>query len=557
MHSETAFALEKLPCGRRPSQARAVLLLKGPFFRLSTALGRLFARPLALFLLIFVAIAWGSVGALPAMASPTLVQHVSKDAGTTLSSTLAFPLNNTAGNWIGVVVRAGHSGQAFAVSDTRGNTYRQAVLFNQTLDTPNGDTLGIFYTENIAGGANTVTVSESISNNTLRFAILEYSGLAATNSLDLPATAVAQGNGTSASSGVATTATAGELLLGAVITGSGVTYTAGSGYNIEERVPAAPNTKLIVEDQIQGTAGGVAATATFSASASWGAAVASFKAAGGGGGAPPSITNLSPASGPIGASVTITGTNFGTSQGSSAVTFGGVSAGLATSWSATSIVATVPSGATTGNVVVTVGGVASNGAAFTILPTPSITSLSPASGPPSTIITILGTNFGSVQGTSSVSFNGTMAVPTSWNASTIVVPVPVGSSTGNVVATVNGVPSAGSPFGVTPISVSVNPAAATISVGGGTSFTATVVNDVSNSLSKIGVTWTLSGAGCFGSACGTFFAAASPYLGSYTAPSALPSPPTVSFTASSNADPTKSATAMINLVQTPAPTISS
>src|SRR5213594_4114110 len=104
MHSETAFALETLPCGRRPSQARAVLLLKGPFFRLSTALGRLFARPLALFLLIFVA-----------MASPTLVQHVSKDAGTTLSSTLAFPLNNTAGNWIGVVVRAGHSGQAFAV----------------------------------------------------------------------------------------------------------------------------------------------------------------------------------------------------------------------------------------------------------------------------------------------------------------------------------------------------------------------------------------------------------------------------------------------------------
>src|SRR2546422_619320 len=201
MHSETAFALETLPCGRRPSQARAVLLLKGPFFRLSTALGRLFARPLALFLLIFVAIAWGSVGALPAVASPTLVQHASKDAGVTLSSSLAFSSNNTAGNWVGVVIRAGHSGQAFAVSDTRGNAYRQAVLFNQTLDTPNGDTFGIFYAENVAGGANTVTVSESISNNTLRFAILEYSGLATTNSLDLPATLAAQGNGTSATNG--------------------------------------------------------------------------------------------------------------------------------------------------------------------------------------------------------------------------------------------------------------------------------------------------------------------------------------------------------------------
>src|SRR5881296_3225569 len=134
MHSETAFALETLPCGRRPSQARAVLLLKGPFFRLSTALGRLFARPLALFLLIFVAIAWGSVGALPAMASPTLVQHVSKDAGVTLSSSLAFSSNNTAGNWIGVVIRAGKTGQVFTVTDSRGNTYRRAIQFNETID---------------------------------------------------------------------------------------------------------------------------------------------------------------------------------------------------------------------------------------------------------------------------------------------------------------------------------------------------------------------------------------------------------------------------------------
>jgi len=102
-----------------------------------------------------------------------------------------------------------------------------------------------------------VTVSESISNNTLRFAILEYSGLATSNSLDLTSTAAAQGNGTAANSGNATTA-AGNLVLGAVITGLVATYTAGSGYTIEERVPAAPNTKLIVEDQIQGTAGGIA-----------------------------------------------------------------------------------------------------------------------------------------------------------------------------------------------------------------------------------------------------------------------------------------------------------
>ena len=47
------------------------------------------------------------------------------------------------------------------------------------------------------------------------------------------------------------------------------------------------------------------------------------------------------------------------------------------SWSATSIVVPVPAGATTGNVVVTVGGVASNGVSFTVLATPTITQPEP------------------------------------------------------------------------------------------------------------------------------------------------------------------------------------
>jgi hypothetical protein len=79
----------------------------------------------------------------------------------------------------------------------------------------------------------------------------------------------------------------------------------------------------------------------------------------------PAITSLSPNSGTLGTAVTITGTNFGSSQGSSTVTFSGT-AGTATSWSPTSIVVRVPTGATTGNVVVTVGGVASSGVTFTV-----------------------------------------------------------------------------------------------------------------------------------------------------------------------------------------------
>jgi RHS repeat-associated protein len=82
----------------------------------------------------------------------------------------------------------------------------------------------------------------------------------------------------------------------------------------------------------------------------------------------PVITTLSPSVGYYGTSVTITGTNFGPAQGSSTVKFGGVSANI-TSWSNTSIVATVPAGASSGNVVVTVSGIASLGVNFTIFPT--------------------------------------------------------------------------------------------------------------------------------------------------------------------------------------------
>jgi RHS repeat-associated protein len=161
----------------------------------------------------------------------------------------------------------------------------------------------------------------------------------------------------------------------------------------------------------------------------------------------PSITSLSATSDPVGTAITITGTNFGSPQGSGTVSFNGTGASV-TSWSATSIGVTVPSGATTGNVVVFASGVNSNGLNFTVLPTPTITTLSPTSGTVGTLITITGTNFGSPQGTSTVTFNGTTANPTSWSATSIVTPVPVGAHTGNVVVTVSGVPSSGSSFTV-------------------------------------------------------------------------------------------------------------
>jgi RHS repeat-associated protein len=162
----------------------------------------------------------------------------------------------------------------------------------------------------------------------------------------------------------------------------------------------------------------------------------------------PVISSLSTTSGPVGAAVTVTGSNFGSTQGSGTVNFNGTAATV-TNWGAASIHVTVPSGATTGNVVVFASGVNSNGSSFTVLPTPSITSLSIASGMVGEVVTVTGTNFGSTQGTSTVTFNGTAATASSWNATSIVTKVPSGATTGNVVVTLQGVGSNGATFTVT------------------------------------------------------------------------------------------------------------
>src|SRR5215813_7366583 len=210
-----------------------------------------------------------------------IVQHASKDAGSSGSSALAFPANTTAGNWIAVCVRAGALNETMTISDTQRNVFRPAIQFNQNAD---GFTYAIFYAENIAGGADSITVSASVAA-TLRFSILEYSGVAVSSSLDV--TATAQGHSsTPATSPSVTTALSGELLLGVFMTGNGDTYTAGSGYKIEENAPNAQNSKLMVEDQIQSSSGPSVANATLNAADDWAAGLAAFKPAGGTAGAP-------------------------------------------------------------------------------------------------------------------------------------------------------------------------------------------------------------------------------------------------------------------------------
>jgi hypothetical protein len=117
----------------------------------------------------------------------------------------------------------------------------------------------------------------------------------------------------------------------------------------------------------------------------------------------------------------------------------------------------------------------------------------------------------------------------------------------------DGTKSAAAAITVTPaptIAVSVAPATASVQASGGTnSFVATVQNDAQNK----GVTWSLSGAGCSGAACGTLSAAssASGAAITYTAPASVPSPAAVTLTAISVTSGTKSAQAAITVVAPP------
>lgn len=132
----------------------------------------------------------------------------------------------------------------------------------------------------------------------------------------------------------------------------------------------------------------------------------------------------------LGTTVVINGTYFGTSQGTSTVTFNGVTASP-TNWTDTQISVPVPSGATSGSVVVTVNGAASNGFTFNVHATPTVTAISPSTGAAGTPVTITGPNLGDRADVVQVSFNGAISSATSPSEGSITVPVPSNVSAGS------------------------------------------------------------------------------------------------------------------------------
>jgi hypothetical protein len=165
--------------------------------------------------------------------------------------------------------------------------------------------------------------------------------------------------------------------------------------------------------------------------------------------AAPTITSFTPTSGPIGASVTITGTKF---CGTTAVKFNTTTATAVTVNSATSITATVPTGATTGKISVTnTIGTATSATDFVVVPAPTITSFTPTFGAVGTKVKITGTNFsGTGFTTTSVTFNGVTATTKTVDSATqITATVPSTATSGPIkVTTPGGSATSGTSFTV-------------------------------------------------------------------------------------------------------------
>lgn len=147
------------------------------------------------------------------------------------------------------------------------------------------------------------------------------------------------------------------------------------------------------------------------------------------------LFDFSPNTGAPGSEVILTGTGFSTTPASNSVSFHGVAA-VVTAASAQRLVVTVPAGATTGPVSVTVGGVtATSHEDFEVAAQgsgPSLTGFSPVGGPVGTTVTITGTNFNPDRLFNRVFIGGIQASIVTATATQLVVKVAAQGATGRV-----------------------------------------------------------------------------------------------------------------------------
>ncbi len=163
-----------------------------------------------------------------------------------------------------------------------------------------------------------------------------------------------------------------------------------------------------------------------------------------------SITEFTPNSGPIGASVTIFGAGFSTTAASNVVKFNGTTATVI-SVAINKLVVSVPAGATTGKITVTVGATTTTSiddfvvAANTGAPT--ITGFTPTCAVYGSTVTLTGTNFDTATNATKVEIGNSIVQATVNSATSITLIAQSGISSG----TIQVVTAAGSAMSVAPL----------------------------------------------------------------------------------------------------------
>lgn len=174
---------------------------------------------------------------------------------------------------------------------------------------------------------------------------------------------------------------------------------------------------------------------------------------------PPANIQVAPNIGSVdgGIGVSITGQNF---RPGAQVYFGGLAASNAQVISSTTIQAIIPANSSGAANVVVVNsdgtwGVQQNAFNYSGLP-PQISAVAPLSGPPSTLVTVSGTEFGSRLANLDVRFNGAPANIVSASPTTITALVPFNATNGPVTVSVAGQLATGPVFTVTAAQPSTN-----------------------------------------------------------------------------------------------------
>ena len=199
----------------------------------------------------------------------------------------------------------------------------------------------------------------------------------------------------------------------------------------------------------------------------------------------PQIASVSPSRVQYNQTVTITGSNFGSSRGSSSVRIGSIRISSFTAWSNTIIRFRVPTNVRSGNLTVRTAEGTSNAVRLEIT-SPYLGNVSPVSVRPGDRLTLIGANFRSSRGSGYVLFTPNVRPAATdyvtWSHSRIVVTVPAGAQSGDVKVVAQGSQSSGTKrivveevveslpsrglFGYSPPTVTKNPKSVKFGFGG-------------------------------------------------------------------------------------------